>query len=81
MKTNIIKTIIVKICLLGLILTVTSCNFNNKLSTQVDADENLEISDSNEIVLGKKINNPFSIRTNRSIADETPNYYYFKIKP
>lgn len=87
MKERYFKIFLLKIFLFGLILFTVSCHFDGNKNLNSDdivqaknPEETKDLQVSDEIVLGNKINNPFSIRTNRSIADEEPNYFYFKIR-
>ena len=58
------------------VLTI-SCNVN----VESNNEENVLIPVSDEIVLGNKIENPFSLKSERYLnSDIKPNYYYFKIR-
>ena len=59
------------------VLTI-SCNVNVESNNN---EENVLIPVSDEIVLGNKIENPFSLKSERYLnSDIKPNYYYFKIR-
>ncbi|MBO4857952.1 MAG: hypothetical protein J5527_05515 [Treponema sp.] len=55
-----------------------SCSINSENNYKIEDNKN-QVSD--EIILGNKIENPFSLKSERYLnSDIEPNYYYFRIR-